>query len=653
MFRFYLQTIIALSSLFGLTASAAPVDILSPNGKVKVTVNTDKTISYVVSFNGKELLKQNNLTLTTNKGMLGKNARMLSATSTTVNETKQPVVPLKFSRVEAKYRKTVLKFKENYSIEFRVMDHAVAYRFITRLGKTLDVIDESFNLQSIVPMIAHLQPTDKFRTSYETRYVHQQLSTAADGKMATLPALLTCSDSGDMQILVSETSVFDYPKMFLKRNGNNDFTSSFPKYPLKWDEEGDRAMNVTGEADYIARTSGTRAFPWRYLVLGSSKDIAEQTLPIQLSEPCILQNTDWIKPGKVSWEWWCGATPYGKDVNFKAGCNTATYKYFIDFASRFGLEYILLDEGWAKSTRDPFIPNDQLDLAEVIRYGKSKGVGVILWLSWLTVEHHFDLFKHYHDWGVAGVKVDFMDHSHQWMVNFYQRVVEEAAKNKLVVDFHGAYSPAGLEYKYPNLLSYEGVVGMEMMNRCTPVNSVYYPFIRNTAGAMDYTPGAMINMQPEVYRSARPNSAAIGTRCYNMALYVIFESGVQMLADNPTNYYKNEECTRFITSVPVTWDETRVLEAQAGEYIIIARRKGNRWFMGGFCNGKENTRHFKIKLDFLSPNTNYHLTSFCDGPNANYQAMDYRTHEQDVNRNAELTIDMVRNGGWTAVIEHR
>lgn len=653
MFRLYLKTIIILSSLFGLTASAAPIDILSPSGKLKVTVYHDKVVSYVISFDGKDLLRQNDLTLTTTKGTLGHNARLISFTSTVVHETKQPVVPLKFSRVEAKYRKALLKFKGNYSIEFRVMDNAVAYRFITKLGKVININDESFNLQSIVPMTAHLQPTDKFRTSYETRYIHQQLSASTNGKMATLPALLTCDGDNDMQILVSETGIFNYPKMFLKRNGVGGFSSSFPKYPLKWDEESDRAMNVVNEADYIAHTSGTRTFPWRYLVLGTSKDIAEQTIPVQLSEPCLLHDTDWIKPGKVSWEWWCGATPYGKDVNFKAGCNTATYKYFIDFASHFGLEYILLDEGWAQSTRDPFLPNDQLDLAEVIRYGKEKGVGVILWLSWLTVEHHFDLFKRYHDWGVAGVKVDFMDHSHQWMVNFYQRVVEEAAKNKLVVDFHGAYSPAGLEYKYPNLLSYEGVVGMEMMSRCTPDNTVYYPFIRNTAGAMDYTPGAMINMQPEVYRSARPNSAAIGTRCYNMALYVIFESGVQMLADNPTNYYKNEECTHFITSVPVTWDETRVLEARAGEYLIIARRKGNHWFIGGFCNGKEKIRQFRVKLNFLQSDFNYHLTSFCDGPNADYQAMDYQVNEQNVTSNTELIINIVRNGGWTAVIECR
>lgn len=650
-FRLFIRTIIVLSALLGLKAEAATLELLSPGGKIKVAVQTDKEISYSVSFGGKELLRQNNLTLTTNKGTLGRNAKLLSANSSIVNETKEPVVPLKFSRIETKYRKAVLKFKGNFYIEFRVTDHAVAYRFATRLGKMLDVDDESFNLQTIVPMTAHLQPTDKFRTSYETRYVHQQLFAPADGKMATLPALLTGKD--DMNVLVSETGVLDYPKMFLKRNGSGGFSATFPKCPLAWAEESDRAMNVTSEESYIARTNGTRAFPWRYMVFGTSKEIAMQTLPVVLSEPCTLQETDWIRPGKVSWEWWCGATPYGKDVNFKAGCNTATYKYFIDFAARFGLEYILLDEGWAKSTRDPFVPNDALDLQEVIRYGKSKGVGVVLWLSWLTVERHFDLFKKYEEWGVAGVKVDFMDHSHQWMVNFYERVAEAAAKHKLMVDFHGAYSPGGLEFKFPNVLSYEGVVGMEMMSRCTPENTVYYPFIRNTAGAMDYTPGAMINMQPEVYRSVRPNSAAIGTRCYNLALYVIFESGVQMLADNPTNYYKNEECTRFIASVPVTWDETRVLEASAGEYFIVARRKGDCWFVGGFCNGKENVRHFRVRLDFLSAGVDYRISAFCDGPNAGYQAMDYRTSEQNVDHGTELTIDMVRNGGWAAVIARR
>ena len=310
-----------------------------------------------------------------------------------------------------------------------------------------------------------------------------------------------------------------------------------------------------------------------------------------------------------------------------------------------------MDEGWAKSTRDPYTPNPDVDLHELIRYGKEKNVGIVLWLTWLVVENNFDLFKTFNEWGVKGVKIDFMDRSDQWMVNFYERVAQEAAKHHLFVDFHGSFKPAGLEYKYPNVLSYEGVRGMEQMGGCVPDNSVYLPFMRNAVGPMDYTPGAMISMQPNIYRSERPNSASIGTRAYQMALFVIFESGLQMLADNPTLYYRNEDCTRFITQVPVTWDETVALDAKVGEYVIVAKRKGEKWYIGGMTNNKENERQFEINLDFLKDNKTYRLTSFEDGVNAGRQAMDYRINSSNVKKRQKISVKMARNGGFAAVLE--
>ena len=310
-----------------------------------------------------------------------------------------------------------------------------------------------------------------------------------------------------------------------------------------------------------------------------------------------------------------------------------------------------MDEGWALDTRDPYTPNPKVNVHEIIRYGKEKGVGVLLWLTWLTVENHFDVFKTFSDWGVAGIKIDFMDRSDQWMVNYYERVAKEAAKYHLLIDFHGAFKPAGLEYRYPNILSYEGVRGMEQMGGCYPDNSLYLPFMRNAVGAIDYTPGAMISMQPEVYRSERPNSASIGTRAYQLALYVVFESGVQMLADNPTLYYRNPDCTEFITKVPVTWDEIKVLDAKIGEYVVLARRKGDKWFIGAICNGKEKTRTFTLSFDFLDKHKTYRMISFEDGINADRQAMDYRRKEREVSSSDKLDITLVRNGGWAAVLE--
>lgn len=298
-----------------------------------------------------------------------------------------------------------------------------------------------------------------------------------------------------------------------------------------------------------------------------------------------------------------------------------------------------------------FYSNPHVDVHELIRYGKEKNVGIVLWLTWLTVENHMDLFKTFAEWGVKGVKIDFMDRSDQWMVNYYERVAEEAARYKLFVDFHGSFKPAGLEYKYPNVLSYEGVRGMEQMGGCTPDNSIYYPFLRNAVGPMDYTPGAMNSFQPNVYRADRPNSGSIGTRAYQLALYVIFESGLQMLADNPTLYYRNADCTEFITRVPTTWDETIALAAEVGEVAVVAKRKGDKWFIGGMTNNSKDVREIDICLDFLNDGRNYKMTSFKDGINAGRQAMDYRRNESSVKKNDIIKIKMVRNGGFAAVIE--
>lgn len=544
-----------------------------------------------------------------------------------------------------------MNMKGKYAIEFRVYDNGVAYRFVTERKNQLEVVGEEFTVHFPANYLAHLSKTSSFKTSYENPYSHvRTLDYHSSDEMSYLPILLE-SPQG-YNILISEADLDDYPCMFLKGTDDNGLTAVFPRYPLEFGEDGDRSVKILKEADYIAKTEGKRTFPWRLFVISSDdKDIVRNEMAYNLSSPCELEDYSWVKPGQVSWEWWNGATPYGPDVNFVSGFNMDTYKYFIDFAAKYHIPYILMDEGWALDTRDPYTPNPKVNVHEIIRYGKEKGVGVLLWLTWLTVENHFDVFKTFSDWGVAGIKIDFMDRSDQWMVNYYERVAKEAAKYHLLIDFHGAFKPAGLEYRYPNILSYEGVRGMEQMGGCYPDNSLYLPFMRNAVGAMDYTPGAMISMQPEVYRSERPNSASIGTRAYQLALYVVFESGVQMLADNPTLYYRNPDCTEFITKVPVTWDEIKVLDAKIGEYVVLARRKGDKWFIGAICNGKEKTRTFTLSFDFLDKHKTYRMISFEDGINADRQAMDYRRKEREVSSSDKLDITLVRNGGWAAVLE--
>ena len=604
-------------------------ELSSPNGEIKVTLNITDKIYYSIAYDGDVLLKDNSLQLALKDEVLGQNPRLRRRKYVSVDEQLTPVMPLKFSTVTNQYNQLTLTFK-NYSVEFRAYDDGVAYRFVTSRKGEVEVLGEEFAVNFPDDYLLHLQQPGGFKTSYEEPYTHVFSNEwKPSDKMSVLPVLIDTRKQ--YKILISESDLTDYPCMFLKGTGDNGIVSTFPKAPLAFGEDGDRSLKITQEADYIAKTSGARNYPWRYFVLTKDdRQLLENTMTYKLAGKNQLQDVSWIKPGQVSWEWWNDASPYGPDVNFVSGYNLETYKYYIDFASKFGIPYIIMDEGWAKSTRDPYTPNPKVDLHELIRYGKEKNVGIVLWLTWLTVENNFDLFKTFNEWGIKGVKIDFMDRSDQWMVNYYERVAKEAAKHHLFVDFHGSFKPAGLEYKYPNILSYEGVRGMEQMGGCYPDNSIYLPFMRNAVGPMDYTPGAMISMQPNVYRAERPNSASIGTRAYQLALFVIFESGLQMLADNPTLYYRNEDCTRFITSVPVTWDETVALEAKAGEYAIIAKRKGDKWFIGGMTNNGQTEREFAVKLDFLKKDRAYQMTSFEDGINAGRQAMDYRCKSSQV-----------------------
>ena len=647
--RRYILLVVCLC-LASLLRAQNKLELISPNGELKVSLNLSDKIYYSIDYNGDVLLKDNSLLLVLKNQVLGQNPKLRRQKQWSVDEQLTPIVPLKYAKVNNRYNQLLLTFKD-YSVEFRAFDDGVAYRFITSQKGDVEVMNEEFAINFPSDYLLHLQQPGSFHTAYEEPYTHVQSNAwKPEERIAVLPVLIDTQK--DYKILISESDLADYPCMFLKGTGTNGVISVFPKAPLAFTENSDRSVKITQEADYIAKTKGTRNYPWRYFVISKNdKQLIENTMTYKLAEKNQLQDISWIKPGQVSWEWWNDASPYGPDVNFVSGYNLDTYKYYIDFASKFGIPYIIMDEGWAKSTRDPYTPNPKVDLHELIRYGKEKNVGIVLWLTWLTVENNFDLFKTFNEWGVKGLKIDFMDRSDQWMVNYYERVAREAAKHHLFVDFHGSFKPAGLEYKYPNVLSYEGVRGMEQMGGCYPDNSLYLPFMRNAVGPMDYTPGAMISMQPNVYRSERPNAASIGTRAYQLALFVVFESGLQMLADNPTLYYRNEDCTRFITSVPVTWDETVALEAKAGEYAIIAKRKGDKWFIGGMTNNGQTEREFAVKLDFLKKDRAYQMTSFEDGINAGRQAMDYRCKSSQVKNGDVLTVKMVRNGGFAAVIE--
>ena len=642
--------IVMIGVLWANAMAAKSFELKSPSGEVSVTVDIGEQIRYSVYGGGKPLLTDSSLALCLREGTLGDKPHLTGHKASPVNRTFRPIVAFKFEEIRDRCNMLRLDFRGGWAVEFRAYDDGMAYRFVTALGHDIEVLSEKVAIRFPDDYTAVVQQPGGFKTAYEEPYSLIETNGWKPGDpMSVLPVLIDTRQG--YKLLLSESALSDYPCMFLEGDGANGMKGTFPKVPLAYEESGDRSMRILQEADYIARTKGTQAFPWRYFVIAKDDgQLIENTMTARLAEQQAIADASWIEPGQVSWEFWNAASPYGPDVDFVAGFNTATYKYYIDFAAEYGIPYIIMDEGWARSTRDPYTPNPAVDVHELIRYGREKGVGIILWMTWLVVENHFEMFEELSKWGVKGVKIDFMDRSDQWMVNYYERGAAEAARHKMVVAFHGSFKPAGLEYKYPNVLAYEGVRGMENMGGCTPANSVWFPFIRNAVGPMDYTPGAMLSMQPESYCGNRPNAASIGTRAYQMALFVLFETGLQMLADNPTLYYRNDECTRFISRVPVTWDETRALKAVAGKFAVVAKRKGDKWYVGAI-NGSNEGIELEIPLDFLTPGKNYTMTGFEDGINAFRQAMDYRKTQRRVDSTGKATLKIARNGGWAAVIE--
>ena len=387
-----------------------------------------------------------------------------------------------------------------------------------------------------------------------------------------------------------------------------------------------------------------------FIISDKDADLVESNLTYQLAEPCVLKDTEWIKPGKVAWDWYNANNIFG--VDFKSGLNTATYKYYIDFASDNKIEYVILDEGWTKSTTEILENNPNIDVKELIEYGRQKSVGIILWVLWKPLNANMkQILETYSGWGAKGVKVDFMQRNDQYMVESYEQIAAECARLNLLVDYHGSFKPSGLSRKYPNVLSQEGVKGNENNKWCadvTPEHNLILPFTRMVAGPMDYTPGAMLNAHPVNHNVSYDRPMGLGTRCHELAKYIVYESPLQMMCESPSIYKKEQESVDFITRIPVVWDETRVLEAKVSDYIVVARRKGKAWYVGAMTDA--SPRELEISLSFLDEG-DYKLTLMKDGINADRYAQDYKLEKRSINKTEVLKIKMVSNGGWAAILE--
>lgn len=624
-------------------------EINSPDKSIHLMINASDQLHYSVRVDDKTVIKPSHISMTLdNKMVLGSNPRVIKAVKHSADNNIIPVVKGKFKTVKDRYNEIKISFKDHYSLIFRVYNNGVAYRFVTDQKGEVKVVSEVAEFNFNKGTSVYYPKEESFFSHNERLYLNKSLDSIKRGTLASLPIL---AESNGIKAIIEESALKDYPGMWVRKSGSNTLKADFPKYPLedRLTPKSDRNVPVIKEADYIALTNGKRSFPWRIIALArKDADLVTNQLVFQLGEKLEIKDTSWIKPGKVAWDWWNALNVYG--VDFKSGVNTETYKYFIDFASKYGIEYIILDEGWYK-LGDLMDVVPEINMEEIIAYGKEKNVGVILWVVWKTLDDQLETaLNQFEKWGIKGIKVDFMQRSDQLMVNYYWKIAREASKRKMLVDFHGAYKPSGLRRTYPNVISREGVKGLEnnkWSKDITPGYDLILPFTRMVAGPMDYTPGAMLNAQPKMFNICWDRPMSMGTRAHQIAIYVVYESPLQMLADNPSNYYAEQESTEFISRIPTVWDDTKVLKARVGEYIIIARKNGDKWYIGAMTN--EKGREFTIDLSFLG-NGNFSVDYIEDGLNADRYAGDYILKNKTVLATDSMHIKMAQGGGWAAIL---
>lgn len=620
--------------------------VKSPDERILVNVETGATTTYSVTFNGKTILNPSPLSMTFDNGVvIGRNMKVKDVQHRTEDQMLTPVVRQKSDKIRDHYNEMVLS-ADQYKLYFRVYDDGLAYRFHTDFADSLKVICEEVDYCFPEDYNTLFPEERTILSAQQPLFKPMKLSEIGTDRFCSTPVLIKVDDQA--RIFISESDLESYPGMFLKKQGKYELAGKFAAYSLEEEKTDDRQIFPTKRADYIARVSGTRNYPWRAMIVAENDANLVTNQLIYKLAPESQGDFSWVKPGKIAWDWYNALILTG--VDFKCGVNNDTYKYYIDFASKYGIEYVVLDDGWSEAW-DVTKTVPEINMEELVAYGKKKNVDLILWVSWAPfrekLDEAFDLFS---KWGIKGIKMDFMNRDDQAMVDFYYTVARKAAEHKMLVDFHGAYKPTGWLRTFPNVLSSEGVAGLENHkwgSFVTPEHNVTLPFTRMVAGPMDYTPGAMINFHEKDHKVWFNLPASVGTRCHQLGMYVVYESPLQMLADSPSNYYREEKCMDFLSQVPVVWDETRVLKASVGEYIVVARRSGDTWFIGGMV-GKKGQK-FDITLDFIKGNKT--LTCWEDGVNVDLQAQDFACRTKKVKQGDTITISMYDGGGYVAIIK--
>jgi alpha-glucosidase len=652
-----LLLLLALSSSVLSAQKNRDFELTSPDSAISVKVEAGAKLQWSVRLRGEQTIAPSIMSLILEGGdTLGDNATITSADREKIRSAFAGINYIK-ARIPDEYNQLTINCKNGFGVVFRVYNDAVAYRYFTKKKGEIIVRNEEANFnftddhKAFLPYMWDYRGGKIFNSSFEALYREITISRFLSDSLAFLPALVDVGNN--VKVVILEADLEDYPGMYLDVNRTRKgFTGVYAPYPLEATLGGFGGINYvpTKRADYIAKTRGTRNFPWRAIAISrSDRELLNNDIVQKLASPPRINDISWIKPGQVAWDWWNNWNI--SHVDFKAGINTPTYKYYIDFAAANKIPYIIMDGGWSEGLDlTKVVP--AINLQEILAYGKQKGVDVILWASWYAVTQQMNtVFPLYAKMGVKGFKIDFVDRDDQIAVASLYEIAVKAAENHLLVDYHGVFKPTGLQRTYPNVVGYEGVKGLENYKWAVedqPRYVVSIPYIRMMAGPMDYTPGAMRNAVRANYRPINDNPMSQGTRCQQLAMYVVFEAPLQMLSDNPTTYMKEQECTDFITKVPTTFDETVPLDGKVGEYVALARRKGDTWYVGAMSNW--DARECTLDLSFLGKGT-YQATVFKDGINADRDGTDYRKEVITVSMEHPLNIHLAPGGGWAARIE--
>ena len=641
--------ILVFLSVSFIVSSAQQYVLTSPDSKLAVEIeNSGRGITLKMTKGVESIIELSDLGMVTDQ-VAKKPFQIIKVTRNAVDEEIKPIIKEKSEGYKNAYNELVLKFKSSQSLAFRLFNEGLAYRFSTTAKDSLTIIEETLNIHLQADDSVRFQSEKSFHSAYEQPYEFKKMNDLDPTRLCNLPFLVE-KQSGKF-VMITESDLYNYPGLWIKSAGPSQLTATHPPYPKTLVNTNSRySSGQVGEThDYIAKVRGNRTYPWRiFAVADGEAGLINNNLVYLLASPSELTDPSWIKPGVVMFDWWAKNNIYG--VDFKAGINTETAKYFIDFCAEKGFRYFLFDDGW--SPKDNLLRSvPGLDMEEVTAYAKTKGVDVMVWVIWNTLRDQWqEAFDQFEMWGIKGIKIDFMNRDDQQMVEFYEAIASKAAEKQMVINFHGAYKPSGLSRKYPNVLTREALIEFEQSGVSDADNPEHHnllPYIRMFTGAMDYIPATMRNANKHNFRHFGDYPMGWGTRAHSMALFIILSSPMTMLPGSPSDYYREEECTDFLAKIPVEWDETRFLDGEIGKYTVLARRSGVEWHIGAITN--DDPRTIELPTDFLKPGR-YDIEIIEDGINASTAATDYKLLRRQIKAGELLKLQLAPGGGWLARI---